>query len=206
MKRPRFDPGSTSLNLVDGMKSREPDAWSRFVNLYGPVVFHWCRGKYQLDESTAEEIGQLVLVKVSLAISGFEHQSFRGWLHRITRNTVVDFQRRAYERGRGGSDHQKQLANIAAPEELPDESPEEIANETLGIYLRAIEAIRDRYSENVWTAFWRMEIDGLTSREVADELGITDSAVRHSHRRVLARLRKELKGMLRIDDGRPEPE
>lgn len=201
MTRSRFDPGSTSLNLVDGMKSREPEAWSRFVHLYGPVVFEWCRGQYRLDEATAEEIGQRVLVKVSEAIRAFEHRSFRGWLRTITLNSVRDFKRREHERGKGGSDHHERLANVPAPEE----TPEQVASETMGIYLRAVDAIRDRYSENVWSAFWRMEIDGRTSSEIADELGITDSAVRHSHRRVLARLRTELKGMLRIDDGGPEP-
>jgi RNA polymerase sigma-70 factor (ECF subfamily) len=57
---------------------------------------------------------------------------------------------------------------------------------------RALEIIRDEFEDSTWEAFWRMTIQGQTSAEVADALGMNGSAVRQAKYRVLRRLRREL--------------
>ncbi len=34
---------STSTSLLRRVKARDPDAWQRLVNLYGPLVYRWAR-------------------------------------------------------------------------------------------------------------------------------------------------------------------
>ena len=48
------------------------------------------------------------------------------------------------------------------------------------------------FSDRVWQAFWRTAIDGVSAREVADELKMTPHAVRQAKARVLRRLRDTL--------------
>lgn len=57
---------------------------------------------------------------------------------------------------------------------------------------RALEVIRDDFSTSTWTAFWRTSIENCTSKEVAQELGMSSVAVRHAKFRVLQRLKEEV--------------
>jgi len=58
--------------------------------------------------------------------------------------------------------------------------------------LRALELIRAEFEDRTWQAFWRVTVDGQPTKDVAQELGVTPSAVRLAKSRVLRRLREEL--------------
>ena len=34
---------ATSRNLIDRVKSGDEAAWDRLVDLYGPLIYRWCR-------------------------------------------------------------------------------------------------------------------------------------------------------------------
>ena len=36
-------PSSISSTLLERIRNRRPEAWQRLVDLYGPVVYRWCR-------------------------------------------------------------------------------------------------------------------------------------------------------------------
>ena len=40
---PGSDPGSVSSTLLERLKARRPEAWERLVDLYGALVYRWCR-------------------------------------------------------------------------------------------------------------------------------------------------------------------
>ncbi len=50
---------STSTSLLGRVKSRDPDAWERFVKLYSPLVYRWAR-QVGLQESDASDLAQEV--------------------------------------------------------------------------------------------------------------------------------------------------
>ena len=58
--------------------------------------------------------------------------------------------------------------------------------------LRALELVRAEFEPRSWGAFWRVEIDKQTAKDVAEELGMTPAAVRMAKSRVLRRVREEL--------------
>src|SRR5262245_43896916 len=102
------------------MKAREDAAWRRFVHLYVPLIYRWCR-KAGLQESDAEDVGQEVFRAVDRAIERYRHDresdTFRGWLRTITQNKLRDFGRRIERErpGDGGSDALKRLLQMVDP-------------------------------------------------------------------------------------------
>ena len=48
------DPDVTSLTLLTRVQTKQPDAWERFVELYAPLVYHWCRRCDLAPEDTAD--------------------------------------------------------------------------------------------------------------------------------------------------------
>ena len=87
---------TTSPSLIDRVKANDADAWRRFVDLYGPLVFHWAK-RLGLDDHASSDVLQEVFAAVAKAVGGFSQggngSSFRGWLWTITRNKVRDHHR-----------------------------------------------------------------------------------------------------------------
>jgi RNA polymerase sigma-70 factor (ECF subfamily) len=187
---------TTSRSLLERVKRDEPAAWDRLVTLYAPLVYQWCRS-WGLREQDATDIIQDVFQSVAVHIGTFRKEragdTFRGWLHTITRNKVHDFFRRRVREpeGVGGSEAQAHLAQLPAPGPHEDSSLSEEHGER-ALMARALELIRHEFAERTWQAFYRTAIEGRSAPEVADELSMSAGAVRVAKSRVLQRLREEL--------------
>jgi RNA polymerase sigma-70 factor (ECF subfamily) len=183
---------ATSLTLLQRVRGREPDAWGRLVRLYGPLVESWCRHA-GVPGADAEDVRQEVFRAVVSGLDQFRRDrpedTFRGWLKGITRHKIVDQFRRSGPAAAGGTDAQRHLQQVPAPDpDLPDESPSELS----ALYHRALDLVRAEFEPNTWQAFWRVTVDGLTAGAVAAEMGTTAPAVRMAKSRVLRRLREEV--------------
>jgi RNA polymerase sigma-70 factor (ECF subfamily) len=168
------------------------DAWRQLAELYGPMVYAWCR-KAGLNEAEVADVSQNVFLSVFRGVKQFRREgprdSFRGWLWRITRNEVLMLlRRRAKEvQAAGGTDaHQ---AMHAVPEFLGSEDVPSDTVTDIVLLRRAIMLLRDEFEEHTWRAFWRATVDGRSAPDVADELDMTPVAVRQAKHRVLKRLR-----------------
>ena len=60
---------------------------------------------------------------------------------------------------------------------------------------RTLAMVKGEFREKTWQAFYRTAVDGQTSQQVADELGMKAAAVRRAKSRVLTRLRDALSGL-----------
>ncbi len=186
---------STSSTLLRRVKRQHPDAWCRLVDLYGPLVYRWCR-RAQLQPQDAADVVQDVFFAVSRHIDGFEWQPgqarFRGWLATITRNKIFDFFRR--ERGRaaaqGGTSAYQQLAQVAEPEALTEAT--RVSDDDEELSSRALEAVRAEFESRTWEAFYRVVVEGQQPAHIAEDLGMSINAVYKCKSRVLRRLRQEL--------------
>lgn len=204
---------STSRSLITGVRHRDDAAWRRLVELYGPLVHHWCR-RSGLDRDAVADVFQEVFQAVALHIGKFRKEkksdTFRGWLRVITRHKITDhFRRERNEpRGAGGTVAQQVLAQVPDPTGAPADSESATApsvEEPLGmdslpgdrdgegrLFLRALDLVRERVKETTWQAFWRTTVDGRGAGDVAEELSLSPGAVRVAKSRVLQRLREEL--------------
>jgi RNA polymerase sigma-70 factor (ECF subfamily) len=187
---------ATSRSLLDRVKADEAAAWERLVALYAPLVFYWCR-RWNLREPDIADIVQDVFQAVFMRVAGFrkerEGDTFRGWLRRITQNKVLDHLRRLGREppGIGGSEAQTRLAQLPFPQ-APEEDGNADEPVERGLFLRALELIREDFEERTWQAFWRTAVEGESPRDVAEALSMSAGAVRVAKCRVLHRLREEL--------------
>lgn len=190
---------STSHTLLEKVKLRQPEAWRRLVELYGPIVYRWCR-RYRLSADDAADIVQEVFASVARHVDQFEHRAqcggFRSWLSTITHNEVCDFFRREQRQaqGRGGTDAQERLAQIPEPPE-PSDLTDPHEDRQL-ISRRALELVRVEFENRTWEAFQRAVLEGQYPADIAADLGISINAVYKAKSRVLRRLRQELDELL----------
>ncbi len=187
---------STSTSLLIRALGHESGAWDRIVQLYGPLVYGWCRKS--LQQSDASDVTQEVLMSVSKNLLRFnygsETSSFRGWLRTITKNKVIDEVRKQKRKGRapGGSDAHAQLQQVE--DEVSDvfDTDHEQESESLSLLRRALDIVKDDFSEAVWQVFLQTTFEGRSNADVAEELGKTTGYVRNISYRVRKRLQEEL--------------
>jgi RNA polymerase sigma-70 factor (ECF subfamily) len=191
------NPGSTSTGLVNGVKGRDPEAWRRLAQLYGPLVYQWCRWR-GLQASDAEDVTQEVFLTVAAKVAAFRRErpedTFRGWLWVITRHKLGHWirQQRAREQAAGGTDAQRRLLAAALPEDGSQPDAASSAGAVTGLYQRALQLIRTEFEDRSWEAFRRLVLEGQRPTDVAADLGMTRSAVYVTKSRILRRLREVL--------------
>jgi RNA polymerase sigma-70 factor (ECF subfamily) len=195
MSADAYTTSATSSDLLSRIRRQDHEAWQRFVALYGPLVYGWCR-RAGVDATDASDVVQDVFAKVFTAIGEFRHDragdTLRGWLRIICRNKLNDhFRRRA---GRpaaaGGTDAKMFMAEIAEVES--DQSI--VVTERQALARRALELVRGDFEPRTWQAFWLTAVEHRTAPEAAAQLGMTAGAVRQAKYMVLRRLHAELTG------------
>ncbi|MBT5708730.1 MAG: sigma-70 family RNA polymerase sigma factor, partial [Verrucomicrobia bacterium] len=85
----------TQPTLLLRIRDTEDEAsWERFVKIYTPLVFGYCR-KRGLQEADASDVAQEVMRTVAQSINRFDYNkkkgTFRGWLLTVTRNKLLKY-------------------------------------------------------------------------------------------------------------------
>lgn len=180
------------MGLIERARNREPLAWERLVQLYGTLVYSWCR-QSGVSPTDAADIFQEVFRAVHVHITEFRRDepghAFRGWLWTITRNKIRDHLRRTSGRPQavGGSEAMLQLLGYA------DATSSDAADVASGTSLLCgMEIVQAEFEDRTWQAFWRTTVDGIPTARVADELDMSVNAVRLAKSRVIRRLREQL--------------
>lgn len=175
------------------LKEDDPDAWRQFADLYGPLVYYWCRG-FGLQPQDAADVFQEVFGAVVRAVGDFKHEggTFRGWLWTIVRNKVRDHHRRQADRGVaiGGSVALQRLAEL--PEIIPESMSGDDRDEINSLLHRALDNVRTQVEQRTWQAFWLAAVEGVEVANIASDLEMSSNNVRQAKCRVLRRLREEI--------------
>lgn len=191
------NPGSTDNGLVEGIRARDQDAWTRFVDEYSPLIYVWCRNS-DLQPADALDVSQQVFHAVSRSISTFSktsgNGSFRGWLFVVTKNLIRNYLSRTLRgpRPQGGSSIQVRL--LQEPELVDEESLSGTPSAAVrdSSMQSALDAARASFDERTWKCFWLVAMEEHSAVEVAEQLGMRPSAVRQAKYRVTQRLRRDL--------------
>ena len=187
---------------VKAVEANSPATWSvaQFSSFYtqnrAELIAH--ANRIVKDKAKAEEITQEALVKFMLAAPELESdQHALSYLHRTIENLCIDIFRAENRR-----------PNLVA---LDDASAEvESTWQVSGDHSLAISAAEDAAiirqalsllspAERAALVMW--EVEGRSTQEIAKELGIKESAVRHTVSRARASLRKILSELI-IDEAR----
>jgi RNA polymerase sigma factor (sigma-70 family) len=191
----RDSPNTRPSLLIRLRDPRDQQAWGEFLEIYTPLIHRLAR-QAGLQIADADDLSQDVFRAVSGAIGRWDPDpgrgSFRGWLFRIARNTIVNLldARRRHPNGVGDTDAQRMLEQLPAPgSDATALFDEEYRR---GLFQWAVERIRNEFRESTWKAFWLTAVEGRKAQEVAESLGMTAGAVYVYRNRVVARLRKAI--------------
>jgi RNA polymerase sigma-70 factor (ECF subfamily) len=184
---------TTSLSLLERL--RQPDdqeAWTRFVQLYTPLLYRFARTA-RLSEQDAADLVQDVFTLIVGKLPAFRHDrpgSFRCWLRTVTLNKWRERLRRPEIRCRTNSEA---LDQVVTPDPAVAFEETEYRRHLVG---RALRLIEPGFSPVAWRAFREHVVAGRGAAEVAAELGISVGTVYAAKSRVLTRLRRHLDGLL----------
>lgn len=191
------DSPTTQRSLLMRLQSgADKQSWALFVELYAPLVHTFLRRR-GLQEADAADLTQDVLMAVARRIDSFQYDparcTFRHWLLTIVENRLRNFwrQRDAGWRGSGGTEAYELLASH-------EQSSNGHATQWDREYERhlfqvAAEQVRGDFKDSTWSAFSQTALEKRPGKEVAADLGTSVAAVYMSKRRVITRIREQIK-------------
>ncbi len=196
----------TSTTLLVRIQHGEAVAWSRFVELYTPLVRDWCKkpgGKMKRQDR--QDATQEVFVRAARTIKDFdihrEGRSFRAWLRVITTNVINNFLEK-YEKRKDVDRLMSDSGPIKESYHTPFELSEE-PDEKKQLLRQMLKYVKSQYSERDWEILNLLVNAGKNSTEVAKIMGLTGAAVRQIKSRILNRIREEYE-KLGIQDDLPD--
>ena len=183
---------TTPASLLERLRQPDPDrAWERFVELYTPLLLYWAR-KRGLQPHDAADLVQDVFALLWVKLPEFRYdagKSFRAWLRTVTVNRWRERLRREQGRPDAGARPLPDVPGPEAPDLWEAEYQKHVVRKALGL-------MQSEFEPTTWKACWEVVGHDRSAAEVAAELGLSVGAVRAAKFRVLARLRRELEGLL----------
>ena len=176
--------------LVKACQRGEPGALDALIRATYADVYALCR-RMLADPDEASDATQEVFVRVMRSVLGFRGESaFGTWLHRVTVNVcLTSLRRRSRARAAGmvaGGTPFAMPGDEAGLESTAD-SPEDRAV-TADLAARS-EAALAALPEDARAVVVLRDIEGLSTKEVAELLGVTETVVKVRLHRAHARLR-----------------
>ena len=185
---------STSESLLLRLqKANDQQAWSRFVRLYTPLLFHWARGT-GLQPQDAADLVQEVLTIVFRKLPEFRYdpsKSFRSWLRTITMNKFREFcRRRSVSRNAATGT----VLNFVAADRDAGTSWDVSYQKSL--FESAMKMLETEFRPKTWDAVKKFVVENRPAAEIAAETGVSVWTIYAAKSRLMARLREELQGLL----------
>ena len=186
-----------SLSEIGSVKLVHDDeaSWSRFVEVYAPLVYGYLR-KRGLQDADAADLTQDTLENVAKAIKHFDYDpqkgSFRGWLFTITRNRLLRFldQQQRQVTGTGDTLAHQNLQQQPNPNSDPQSDWDRDYQKRL--FQWAADAVRGHFQNSTWNAFWQTAVEGKPAADVAQSLDLTPAAVYMAKRRVMKKIQQHI--------------
>ncbi len=159
-------------------------AYNNLLNAIAPYVRNVVI-KTLSNQDAAEDIMQEVLISVHKSLASYSpERPFKPWLMAIMNFRRTDYLRKHYARREDKTtttdeNYEFEAANVTNPTHLGE--------------LKDIEAAMEGLSDDHRKIFQMIKIEGYTAKEVANEMGMQESAVKVSAHRTM----KKLQGMLK---------
>jgi RNA polymerase sigma factor (sigma-70 family) len=210
----------TQPSLLEEMKQSgtRQEAFERFCRLYRPGLVARCRG-CGLQPSDAEDITQVILLRLWEALPGFDYDpdkgSFRGYLTRVVGNAVADHfrdrQRHPQPQAVGGTTAHEVSQRHADPAGGPPPSGAGVdalasaVEGTVGpVEWEAIARVRARVDARTWECFVLREVERLPVEDVMKASGKRQGAIYQVVYRVRKQIGEEYQRVLRERGQAPE--
>src|SRR5262249_49902434 len=169
-------PATEASLLIRIRDAQDQEAWSRFVDVYAPLVYGFLR-KRGMQDADAAEVTQEVLRAVARAAGRLEYDprkgSFRGWLFTVTRNKMNSFlaAQKRNPQAAGGTSVQAMLE--AQPGREAEEARSWDCDYEQRLFAWAADQVRGSFQDSTWQAFWQTAVEGQEAKTVAECLGLS---------------------------------
>lgn len=196
----------TRATLLLRIRDRtDHESWRQFVDVYAPVLLDYATRK-GLQYQDASDVIQEVMRSVAKSIQRFEYDPkegrFRGWLYTLTRNHMINYQKRnAPHQGTGDSVAQELLNS--QPDRADEDEVEWNSTYHRNLLKFAMQEVEKELSQDHWTAFLQTAVEGQNASAVAESLNLSVGHVYVLKSRVVSRIRErveELGGVLELAD------
>lgn len=169
---------------------RSEGAWRQFVDLYGPLVYRFCR-KQRLQDADAADVTQAIFLSLSRAFPQFQYDpslgSFRSFLGAVAANAVRSHYRRTRRREiREGDGEPVDVAELG---QMAEEWTEEFEAYVLA---EALRRVRREFDQETWGAFEAVWSEHCAPSEVARRMQREPRWVYQAKYLVLKRLEAEV--------------
>lgn len=161
-------------DLVEKAKAGDSEALRELASRAYPVVRRWALVRTG-DPADADDLTQDVLVQVIQRLDTFHGSArFNTWLYTVTRNASTDRFRRRGRRHRAQDDPRSGAFLTPDPPPSPDIAPDQ------GLLARVIGAFFEELPGRQREIFDLAELQGLSTTEISERLGIEPVSVRAS--------------------------
>lgn len=175
------------------MKQNKEQHFKRIVEENGDRIMRICR-YYNSNPDDQKDMYQEILVNVWKSLDRFRGDSKEStWVYRIAVNTSLSFTGKAYRKMKLVIDKDVQNLGVLFDEEEHDRKLKMEAD------LDALQAQLNTLSV-IDKALISLMLEGLSTREIADVIGLTESNVRVKIHRIKEQLREQLKSDASINE------
>ncbi len=191
---------TTSPTLLSRVRNPADEAaWREFDARYGEMIVRYGR-RCGLQHADAEDIRQIVMVRLSRALPTFNYSplrgKFRSFVGRIVRNEVIRFLSRPNIASRRVDSDGGELREPVNEERLDRQWEREWADHHLR---RAVARLRRTYEPRSIEVFEQL-LTGQTVERVAADFEMTTQAVHKVKQRIRNRLKELIAGQIREED------
>jgi RNA polymerase sigma factor, sigma-70 family/RNA polymerase sigma-70 factor, Bacteroides expansion family 1 len=171
--------------LILGLQKGNISAFERIFSLYHKRIYNFCLHLYQSSDDAEETVQKVFVALWEQRVQVDENKPLASYLYTIARYMLYrDFRQQVYKKAAFDN---FVLNSIDLNESTKDEV---IYNELLAFLESAIENLPERRRK----IFQLSRFSGLTYRQIADQLNITENTVDTQIRRALKFLRDQYKG------------
>lgn len=175
--------------MVDAQKG-DPVAYRALLTDIHPVIHRFVSSKIKKYDSEVDDLVQDILMSIHRSRATFHSsRSFSAWMFAISRHKVIDFYRRKGVRQEVSIDQldEKELQTKLSAEDPFHLKNLENSHEEL---ISAVEKLPEKQKE----ALKLTKIEGLSTEEAAQKIGVSAGALRVRVHRAYETLRSSLKG------------
>jgi RNA polymerase sigma-70 factor (ECF subfamily) len=187
---------SSEHELITSARAGDQDAFAELVVLHGNRVYSALR-RFGLDADEADEVAQEVFVRAWRGLARFQERSqFSTWLYRIAFNEA---QRRLSRRSPARAEPEPGREDpIVSVPESPELGPE--AQTLEAEFERTLEQALDELPADWRAAVVLRDIEGLSTHDAAEVVGVREAAFKSRLHRGRMQLRALLEPYLQLEE------